>query len=102
MHAIYSPPNFLFEKLSIPQTYAPKKTKGLSLGLGFQIFEYLCFGFGFRYFANLLHISNYIIQNKKKNEFLGMDLSINFDFSSSFLNLYSNPDPKIKNLFFIF
>jgi len=40
------------------QTNVPKKLKGLSLGLGFQFFEYLGFWFGFRYFANLLQISN--------------------------------------------
>jgi len=41
------------------QTNVPKKPKVLSLGLGFQFFEYL--GFGFGYFANLLQISNWII-----------------------------------------
>jgi len=47
------------------QTYAPKKkTKGLSLGLGFQFFEYS--GFGFEYFANFLQISNKIIKNTKE------------------------------------
>jgi hypothetical protein len=35
-----------------------QKPKDLSLGLGFQFFEYLGFGFGFRCFANLLQISN--------------------------------------------
>ncbi len=34
----------------------PIKPKGLSLGLGFHFFEYLGFGFGLRYFANLLQI----------------------------------------------
>jgi hypothetical protein len=48
----------------------PKKLKGLSLGLGFQFFEY---------FANLLQISNKIIDNNKKIWFLSMDLSINFE-----------------------
>jgi len=38
------------------------KPKGL--GLGFQIFEYL--GFGFGYFANLLLIPNKVIKNTKK------------------------------------
>jgi len=41
------------------QKCAPKKTKGLSLGLDSQFFEYL--GFGFEYFANILQISNKII-----------------------------------------
>jgi len=40
------------------QTNVPKKSKGFSLGLGFQFFEYLGFGFGFKYFANLSQISN--------------------------------------------
>ena len=31
-----------------------------------------------------------------------MDLSINYDFFSNFLNLYSNPYPKIKNFFLYF
>ena len=53
----------------------PKKPKGLSLGLGFQFFEYLGLG------------------TNKNLKFLGMDLSINFDFFSIFLNLY----PKILN-----
>ena len=52
------------------QTNVPKKLKGLSLGLGFQFFEY---------FANLLQISNKIIDNNKKIWFLSMDLSINFE-----------------------
>jgi len=30
-----------------------KKNKGLSLGLGFQFFEYLDFGFGFEYFGRV-------------------------------------------------
>jgi hypothetical protein len=30
-----------------------------------------------------------------------MDLSINFDFFNNFLNLYSNPYPKIEIFFFI-
>ena len=44
----------------------PKKPKGLSLGLGFQFFEYSGFELGFEYFANLLQISNKIIENEKK------------------------------------
>ena len=36
----------------------PKKPKGLSLGLGFQFFEYLGVGFGLIYLANLLQILN--------------------------------------------
>ena len=35
-----------------------KKPKGLNLGLGFQFFEYIGFGRGFGYFANLLQITN--------------------------------------------
>ena len=41
------------------------------------------------------------LKNTKKNlKFFGMDLSINFDFFSIFLNLYSSPYPKIKIFFF--
>ena len=43
----------------------PKKPKGLSMGLGYQFFEYLDFEFGFEYFA----ISNKIIQNAKNIKF---------------------------------
>jgi hypothetical protein len=43
----------------------PKKPKGLGLGSGFRFF-------GFGYFANLLQISNKIIQNNFFS-FLGMD-----------------------------
>jgi hypothetical protein len=44
--------------LNMSRQMHPIKPKGLSLGLAFQFFEYLGFGFGFRYFANLLQISN--------------------------------------------
>jgi ribonuclease D len=46
-------------KMRFGQTYAPKKTKGLSLG--FQFFEYLGFELGFEYFANILQIFIIII-----------------------------------------
>jgi hypothetical protein len=36
----------------------PQKPISLSQGLGFQFFEYLGFGFGLKYFANLLQILN--------------------------------------------
>jgi len=42
------------------------KPKGLSLGLGFQFFEYLGFVFRFGHFANLLQISNELLKNQKK------------------------------------
>jgi hypothetical protein len=39
----------------------PIKPKGLSLGLGFQFFEYLDFlGFGFGHSAKLSKIKNYL------------------------------------------
>jgi hypothetical protein len=52
----------------------PIKPKGLSLGLGFQFFEYLGLGWGFGYFANS-ELNN--LRYKKKFQFVGMDLSIN-------------------------
>jgi hypothetical protein len=55
----------------------PKITKGLSLGLGFQFFEYLGFEFGFEYFANLLQISNKTeMWNRHKNLSLRMTITI--------------------------
>ena len=44
-------------------------------GLGFQLFGYLGFGFGYFALANLLQI-NKIILNTKKNYFLCMALSM--------------------------
>jgi len=62
------------------QTYAPKKPKGLSLGLGFQFFEYLSFKFGFDYIANLLQISNEIMSvNYFLYIFLRMELQTNIN-----------------------
>jgi len=59
----------------------PKKPKGLSLGLGFQFFEY--FGLGLGIYKSL---ANFELDNlnTKKNLFLGMDLSTNFEFFFSF------------------
>jgi hypothetical protein len=53
-----------FKTFKISKIYRhmhPIKPKGLSLGLGIQLFGYLGFRLGFGYFANLLQMSNSII-----------------------------------------
>ena len=58
----------------------PIKPKSLSLGLVFQFFDYV--GFGFGYFANFLQILelNNLKYKKKIFLLLGIDLSINKRF----------------------
>ncbi len=45
---------FVAKKLILKKNFGKKtlRPKSLSLGLGLQFVEYLCFGFGFGYFAS--------------------------------------------------
>jgi len=57
---------------AVGQTNVPKKPKGLSLGLGFQFFEHL--GFGFGYFAN------FELDNLNKKFFLIFGYGFEYQF----------------------